>query len=41
VATLALVVSSAFVALLMMLLEMGFASTHSLGHDAADGSEIR
>ena len=38
---LALVASSALLALLMMTLEVGFASAHSLGHDAADGSEIR
>ena len=33
--------SFALLALLMMTLEMGFASAHSLGHDAAEGSEIR
>ncbi len=38
---LALVASFALLALLMMTLEVGFASAHSLGHDAADGSEIR
>ncbi len=33
--------SFALLALLMMALEVGFASAHSLGHNAADGSEIR
>ena len=33
--------SFALLALLMMTLEIGFASAHSLGHDAAEGSEIR
>jgi hypothetical protein len=36
-ARLALLASSACVALLIMLLEVGFASAHSLGHDAVDG----
>ena len=40
-ARLALVASSALVALLVMLLGVGFASAHSLGHDSTDGGEIR
>lgn len=40
-ARLALVVSSALVALLVMLLGVSFASTHSLGHDSTDLGEIR
>ncbi len=40
-ARLALVASSVLLALLIMSSEVGFASAHSLGHDAADGGEIR
>jgi hypothetical protein len=40
IARLALVSSSALVALLAMLLGVGFASAHSLGRDSTDGGEI-
>jgi hypothetical protein len=40
-ARLALVASSALLALLSMLLGVGFASAHSLARDSADGGEIR